>query len=85
MAEENISQEFKLNKTDETRHYSIEEINRNELMSILNYIEHFVILASTITGCVSVSSFASLVVIPIGITIPAIGLRICAITAGTKS
>ena len=25
----------------------------------LNYIEHFLILASTITGCISVSAFAS--------------------------
>ena len=93
MAEENISQEFRLKNIDETRNYLIEEINRNELMSkkhkkictILNYIEHFLILASTITGCVSISAFASLVGIPIGITSSAIGLKICAITAGIKS
>ena len=92
MAEENISQEFRLKNTDETRNYLIEEINRNELMSkkhkkictILNYIEHFLILASTITGCVSISAFASLIGIPIGITSSAIGLKICAITAGIK-
>ena len=48
---------------DETRNYLIDEINRNELMSkkhksicaTLNYIEHFLIVASTITGCVSIS------------------------------
>ena len=34
----------------------------------LDYIEHFLILASTITGCVSTFAFASLVDIPIGIT-----------------
>ena len=58
MAEENISQEFRLNNIDETRSYLIEEINRNELMSkkhkkvctTLNYIEYFLILAVTITG-----------------------------------
>ena len=33
MAEENISQEFRLKNIDETRNYSIEEINRNEFMS----------------------------------------------------
>ena len=33
MPEENISQEFRLKKTDETKNYLIEEINRNELMS----------------------------------------------------
>ena len=42
----------------------------------LNYIGHFLILGSTITGCVSISSFASLVGIPIGITSSAIGLKI---------
>ena len=50
----------------------------------LNYIEHFLILVSTITGCISSSSFASLLGIPIGITSSAIGLKICAITAGIK-
>ena len=49
MAEENICQEFRLENTDETRNYSIEEINQNELMSkkqkkictTLSWIEHF--------------------------------------------
>ena len=50
----------------------------------LNYIEHFLILASTISGCVSISAFASLVGIAIGITSSAIRLKICAITAGIK-
>ena len=50
----------------------------------LNYIEHFLILACTITGCVSISAFASLVGIPIGITSSSIGLKICAITVGIK-
>ena len=48
--------------------------NRNELISkkhkkvstTLNYIENFLISNSAITGCVSVSAFASLVGIPIG-------------------
>ena len=59
-------------------------MNRNELMNkkhkkvctTLNYIENFLILGSTITGCVSISSFASLVGILIGITSSAIGLKI---------
>ena len=51
----------------------------------LNYIEHFLILASTITGCISISAFASLIGIPIEITSSAIGLKICAITAGSIS
>ena len=92
MAEESIRQEFRLKNINETRNYLMEEINLNELISkkhkkvcvSLNYIEHFLILASTITGCVSISAFASLIGIPIGITSSAIGLKICAITTGTK-
>ena len=98
MAEENISQEFRLKNIDETKNYLIEEINRNELMSKkhknvctrLNYIEHFIIFTITgftgfmITGCVSISAFSSLAGIPIGITSSAIGLKICAITTGIK-
>ena len=91
IVEENLSQEFSLKNIDETN-YLIEEINRNELMSkkhkkvckTLNYIERLRILASTITECVSIFSFASLVGIPIEITSSAIGLKICTITAGIK-
>ena len=50
----------------------------------LNYIEHFLILASSITACVYISAFASLVDIPIGIMSSATGLKICPITAGIK-
>ena len=68
MVEENISQEFRLKNIDETRNYFLEEIKQNELMSrkhkkvctTLNYIKHFLILASTITGCISISAFTSL-------------------------
>ena len=92
MAEENISQEFRLKNIDETRNYLIEEINRNELMNknhkkictTLNYTEQFLILASTITGCVSISAFISVIDIPIKITSSPIGLKICAIAAGIK-
>ena len=41
----------------------------------LNYIEHFLILASTITRCISISAFASLAGILIGITSSAIALK----------
>ena len=92
MSKENISQEFRLKNIDETRNYLFEEINQNELMSkkhkkvyrFLNYVEYFPILISTVTGCVSTSSFASLVGTPIGITSSVIGLKICVITAGIK-
>ena len=34
----------------------------------LNYVEHLLILVSTVTGCDSISSFASLVSVPVGVT-----------------
>ena len=76
MVERNIDMEFRLKNINETRNYFLEEIKYNELMSrkykkvcaTLNYIEHFLILASTITGCISIFAFASLIAVPIGIT-----------------
>ena len=92
MSEENRSQEFRLKNIDQTRNYLIVEINQNELMSkkhkkvyrVFNYIEHLLILISTVTGCVFISGFSSLVGIPIGITSSTVGLKICATTAGIK-
>ena len=46
----------------------------------MNYIKHLLVLISTISGCVSISAFVSLVGIPIGITSSAIGLKIYIIT-----
>ena len=84
MVEENIIQEFKSKNVDETRNCLNEEINQNQLMSkkhkdvctTRNYIEHFLALASTTTGCISISAFASLIGISIGFTISTIGLKI---------
>ena len=42
------------------------------------------ILASSIAGCISISAFTSLIVIPIGITSFEVGLKMSAITAGIK-
>ena len=50
----------------------------------LNYVEHLLILASTIAGCVSISAFASLVCVPVGITSSAVEINICAMIAGIK-
>ena len=89
---EEASLEFRLRKTDETRNYILDEINDNDLMSekyqktckYINYVENLLILASTITGCVLISSFSSLVCVPIGITSSAVGINICAVTIGIK-
>ena len=42
------------------------------------------ILVSKITGCVSISAFASLVFVPVDITSSALGIKICPIIAGIK-
>ena len=39
--------------------------NHKKVCTTVNYIEHFLSLGSTITGCVSISAFASLVGIPL--------------------
>ena len=72
----NTSQEFRLKNIEEIKNYLINKIDENDLMSkkrkkgftILNYTENFFILVSVITGCVSISAFASLAGIPMGIT-----------------
>ena len=71
-----MSQELRLKNMDEIRNYFLEEIKQNELISrkhkkvctTLNYTEHIPILAFTITGCISISAFTSLIGITIGIT-----------------
>ena len=49
-----------------------------KVCTTLNYIKRF-FLTSKITGCISISTFASLIGIPIEI-----GYKICAINAGIK-
>ena len=79
-------------KIDETRNYLLEEIEYNDLMSekhkktreYLNYVEHLLFLASTVTTCVSNFAFASLACVLVGITRSAVEIKIHAITAGVK-
>ena len=92
MVEENIIQEFRWKNIDKTRNCFLEEIKQNEFMgrkykkifTTLNYTEEPLILASTITGWVSISAFASLFGIPIEITSSAIRLKIRSIAAGIR-
>ena len=85
-----MSQEKRLKNMDEKRNYFLKEIKQIESMSrkhkkvckTLNYIEHFFILASTITGRISISDFAFLPGIPVEITSSTIG--IFAIAEGIK-
>ena len=55
-----------------------------KVCTTLNYIGHFLILAFTVTGCISIFPFGFLIKIPIGITSSAFGWTICVITARIK-
>ena len=50
----------------------------------VDYIEHFLILEFALTGYISISAFASLLGIPIGIASSATGLKFFAVVAGIK-
>ena len=70
---------FRLRKIDEIRNSF-----RCFTCKYLNYVEYLLISDSKVTGCVSISAFASLVCVSGGITSSALGIKICAITAGIK-
>ena len=55
-----------------------------KICTTLNYIEHCIILSSTITVHILISVFVFLVDISIGIMSSVIGLKIFAIAAGIK-
>ena len=74
----------------------MKEINQYELMNsknkkvctTLNYLKDFLTLVFflfTVTGCISISAFASLLNVSTGIMISTIGLNICAIIVRIKS
>ena len=83
MSQEDLSQKFILKNIVEIRNYFLEEIEQNELKSrkhknvctTLNYIEHFRIVPSIITGFISVSDFVSFLGIPKEITTYAIKIK----------
>ena len=84
MTKGKIDQEFRCKKI-EKENYFIEEMKQNELVSkkhkkvykILNYTDYLLILTSTVTGCVSISGFSSLVGILSGIENSAVTIQTC--------
>ena len=82
MAKENSSLDFKLKKNRWNKKWSFTRNKYNELMTekhknvcrALNYFEHFVFV-SAVSGCVSVSAFASLARVPVSIVSSAVGLE----------
>ena len=71
MSEESIGQELRFKNINELMSKKNKKVCR-----VLNYTEHLLILISTVTGCVFISAFPSLIDIPIGITSSAIRLKI---------
>ena len=86
------SLEFRLKKINKSRNCLLDEIKDHDLMSekykkickYFNYVEHLLILASTITASVTISVFASLVCVPFGVIKSAVKIKICEITAEIK-
>ena len=63
---------FWLKKIDE---YELGSKNLKNVSTILNYAEHFHILAFVVAGCIYIYVFVSLVGICIGITSSAVGFK----------
>ena len=88
-----VEKEFRLKNTNNTRTDLAEIYKQNELISrkykkvwnILNYTDHSIILASTVTGCVSIFVFSPLVGTPVGAASSAVGIKIFPITRVTKT
>ena len=70
MAEENISPELKMKNKNKAKNFFLNEQSQisnyhKTFSTTLNYIDNFSMLASTVTGCISISGFTYL----LGITI----------------
>ena len=81
-----------IKKINETRNYLLDEIKYFELMNekhkkvcrVLNYFEHFLIFVSIVIGFVSVSVFASLFGVLVGIASSVLGLKKIVLIAGIR-
>ena len=57
---------------------------KNVRTVVINYVENLLTLDYAVSGCVSISAFASLVDSSIRITSYAVRLKVCAVTSGIK-
>ena len=57
---------------------------QKKMCRALNYFKHCLVFVSAGSGCVSISAFASLVDVFVGIVNSAVGLKFRVITAGSK-
>ena len=80
-----------LRKIDEPRNF-LEEIKQNDLMSekykknkyVFKLCEILAYFSFNSYWLCSISAFASLVCVPVGITSSAVGIKVCAISSGIK-
>ena len=79
-----MKQEFIFLKKQSKMNWWVKAQTDRQIWADRLYIEHVLILTSAITGCISISAFAFLIGIPIGVTSSGIWLKIYAITAGIK-
>ena len=66
------------------KHKDLMSEKHQKTCKYLNHVKHLLILASIVTGCDSVSVFALLVCVPVGIPNFTVGLKICAISSRIK-
>ena len=64
--------------------YNIMILSVKSYKKPLNYLENFLVFVSAVSARVSISTFASLIVVSVGIASSAEGSTICAVTAGIK-
>ena len=57
---------------------------QKKLCTTLNYVKLFLKLDFSITRCISISAFASLLDVPIEITSSAVGLKTCVLVVGKE-
>ena len=92
MTLENVNLDVRLEEINEARGYLLDTIKHTSLKReghknvcrVLNYLEYFLDFFYAVSGCVLIFSFTSLAGFSIGIASSAVGIKICAITAGIK-
>ena len=86
-------QHFRLNKINKIKDYFVAEIKERELMSqklskyiaFCDYFDKFLIVLSTTSGCISITSFATVIGTPVGIASARVSLTFSLSTGKVKT
>ena len=86
-------QDFRLNKINKIKDYSVAEIKERELMSkklskyiaFCDYFDKFLIVLSTTSGCISITSFSTVIGTPVGIASASVSLTFSLSTGRVKT